>query len=704
MYSHKKPSFAVIFPGLCVLIILFVTVSLSSIFVFNFRSIASRSVIERTKDQINIMRDKVISPFQGWSSLVYHGAFVAAPFLAKDPIEPEDAHALEDIFARIQQSQDGVSQLYATSIQRWIEPGGFVISSLRVPADPNWDNTTRSWFVGAKANPGKIAYAEPYIAANTGDLTTALSTVITDIQGRELGIIAGNVSIAFLTDLIKSYTPLPKQETYFLNNQGLFITHADQEAVLKKDFFTEFGLEVYRDQVLRLSAASDAFAVLDQDNFIYGVFVPGPDWILLTKVPQPVIFAETNRITFTLIALALGLVLVVSFISIILTRSLVRPLQELEAFSGNVSQGDFSGTVPEYQIKETGLLSEGFNAINANISALVNHIIGSFETMHRYAEELRTVMERNAFSTVKITESVHTITAQIRECSKQTGQNTDSVIHIDQEIESFNVTVAEQGKQIAIASQCIKDVVESISAEEQLIAGLSEQIKRLVESAELEHSHILKSAEIVSQMNGDSEALVEMNLVIAGVADQTNLLAMNAAIEAAHAGESGKGFAVVAEEIRKLAETTADQAKNSSATLLAIKQRIGEISNLSGIIEQSYGETNDFIQAINRQVKEIRQAAEYQDTGSAQIFQGLAAIDKITKQVENYAVTIKQEARTYLGNAKQLAESINLIERQIQDISGQIEQVSRSFQTSMEQNTEALESMNQALKQLKIRT
>jgi archaellum component FlaC len=62
--------------------------------------------------------------------------------------------------------------------------------------------------------------------------------------------------------------------------------------------------------------------------------------------------------------------------------------------------------------------------------------------------------------------------------------------------------------------------------------------------------------------------------------------------------------------------------------------------------------------------------------------------------VEHYAVTIKQEARTYLGNAKQLSESINLIERQIQDIRGQIEQVSRSFQTSMEQNTEAIESMN----------
>ena len=193
MYSHKKTSFAVIFLGFYVLIILFVTASLGGIFVFNFRSMAFRSVLEWNKNQINITRDRVISPFQQWESLLYHRAFAAAPFLAQDPIEPED------VFPRMQQSQEGVSQLYATSTQRWTEPGGFVSSSLRTPADPHWDTTTRSWYIGAKAKSEKIAYAEPYIAANTGDLPT----VITDIQGRELGIIAGNVSIAFLTDLIQ---------------------------------------------------------------------------------------------------------------------------------------------------------------------------------------------------------------------------------------------------------------------------------------------------------------------------------------------------------------------------------------------------------------------------------------------------------------------------------------------------------------------
>ncbi|MDR2394797.1 MAG: hypothetical protein LBD93_11690 [Treponema sp.] len=126
---------------------------------------------------------------------------------------------------------------------------------------------------------------------------------------------------------------------------------------------------------------------------------------------------------------------------------------------------------------------------------------------------------------------------------------------------------------------------------------------------------------------------------------------------------SQKGFVVVAAEIWKLSETTANHAKRSGVTLLAIKLCIGEIAKLSGIIEGSYGATNACIQVINRQMqmKEIRQATAVQDTGSAQVLQGLTAIG-ITKQVRNYAVTIKQEAGIYLGNAKQLTECITPIE------------------------------------------
>jgi methyl-accepting chemotaxis protein len=279
----------------------------------------------------------------------------------------------------MQASQDGIRRFYAVSSKGWTEPGGFVISSLRVPGEPDWDTTTRSGYIGAKVNPGKVAYAEPYIAPNTGDLTTGLSTIITDMETRELGIIPGNGSIAFLPELTAGYASVPDQETYFFNKQGLFIIPSDEDAGLQKDFFTEFGLEAYRDPVIGLNAVSNTFSLLDKVNFIYGVFVPGPDWILLTKVPQGLIFGETNRIIFIIIALALGLVLGLSLISIILIRGFARPLQPVEALSGHIFQGDFSGTAPEYPIRETGLLAEGFNAIHANIGTLVNHMVRSFE-------------------------------------------------------------------------------------------------------------------------------------------------------------------------------------------------------------------------------------------------------------------------------------------------------------------------------------
>ncbi|MDR1302394.1 MAG: methyl-accepting chemotaxis protein, partial [Treponema sp.] len=645
----KKKSFAVIFPGLCVTIIVFVTATLSCIFVINFRSLSSRNVIDHTQDRINAMKEVVLSSFETWSALVRYAGFATVPFLTQDPM---GMGQVEDIFARIQGSQTGVWLLYATSSKKWTEPGGYAIFSDRTPRAETWDNTTRNWYISARTTPGKIAYADPYIAQNSGQLTTTLSTIITDAQGKELGVIAGDVSIGFLTGLLKGKGDLTEQETYILDKQGLFITHPDQKAVLQKDFFIESGLARYRNQILGLQAGSQPFSLLDEHNFIYGVFIPGPDWLLVTTIPRSIISQETDRITFLLIGLAVGLVVVVSLISVIFTRGLVRPLQELELFSRALSQGDFSGTVPEYRTKEAGQLAEGFNTINTKISVLVKRIIGSFETMNKYAKELRGVMEQNAVSTGKITESVHGITARIRECAEKTGENTESAAHINHEIKAFSTTVGEQARQIGVAFQVIKEVVESISGEKRLITGLSKQIEGLVGSAELEHKHIMRSGEIIGQVEVDSEALVEMNKVIAGVAEQTNLLAMNAAIEAAHAGEAGRGFGVVAAEIRKLSETTANQAKSSSATLLTIKQRIGEVAKLSGIIEGAYGETNGYIQRIKEEVGEIREAAECQDGGSGEILEGLREIEGVTKQVGRYVGTIQEEADASLGNSK----------------------------------------------------
>ncbi|MDR3334120.1 MAG: methyl-accepting chemotaxis protein [Treponema sp.] len=696
MKNHKRPSFAALFTVLCLTMILFITVSVSLIFFINFYAVSRRQVITNTSESINNLRDTVVNQFTQWSALVRYSSFGAAPFMSQEVV---DTKTVEVFFKRIVDAQSDVWLLYSTNNLVWNEPGGYAIFSDGMLRAADWNNTQRSWFTGAKATPGKIVYADPYIAANSGLLTTAISTNVYSESGEDLGVIAGNVSIGFLDEMLKQSSSLPKQQTYFLNKQGLFVTNPDVDAVLKKNFFTESGLEPYQNSVLSASS----FSRMDKNIFIYSVLIPDVDWILVSTIPVSVIFAEANRLLVILAGISIGLLVFATFISIILTRHMVRPLRDLEAFSAELAAGDFSGTSPDYGTAEAVRLSDGFNMINENISGLVKNIMESFQSMQAYTQESQRAMNQASRATGEITNSIHAIITHIKEGADMTGQNTRSIAHIDDEIASFNKIVVEQSQQISISSTAITEVVASISGEEKSIGVLSTQITNLIQSSSAEHDYIVKSSAMIKQVDTDSEALVEMNRVIAGVANNTNLLAMNAAIEAAHAGEAGKGFAVVADEIRKLSETTAKQAKDSSATLLTIKNRITEIAKMSNSIETSYSHTNELILAINQVVAEIRNAAAEQGSGSAQILQSIEQIEGITEKVRNGAGSIKREVDGSTAISMQLSTIISTIEQQISVCAEQIADSSRLTSTSVEHNIERLNTLGTAIKRLRVR-
>jgi methyl-accepting chemotaxis protein len=180
---------------------------------------------------------------------------------------------------------------------------------------------------------------------------------------------------------------------------------------------------------------------------------------------------------------------------------------------------------------------------------------------------------------------------------------------------------------------------------------------------------------------------------------------MNAAIEAAHAGDAGRGFAVVADEIRKLSETTAEQAKNSNQTLTAIRGRINDIAKIAGLIEGAFGQTAAIVQGINSMVQEIKNAMEQQSRGSALILQSLERINGITEEVQRGAEKIKAESDQTIGAMVKLKEGSLTIEQEIGGIVAQVKQVSESAQaahTTVGQNSEGLESLYGAIARFKM--
>jgi methyl-accepting chemotaxis protein len=167
----------------------------------------------------------------------------------------------------------------------------------------------------------------------------------------------------------------------------------------------------------------------------------------------------------------------------------------------------------------------------------------------------------------------------------------------------------------------------------------------------------------IQEIARESEGLLEINAVMQTIASQTNLLSMNAAIEAAHAGEAGKGFAVVAGEILKLADSSSEPSKTIGAVLKKIKESIDKITESTGIVLTRFQAIDSDIRIVSEQEENIRSAMEEQGEGSKQILEAVGQLNDITQQVKGGSMEM-------LGGSKEVIRESKNLEQVTQEISG----------------------------------
>lgn len=397
-----------------------------------------------------------------------------------------------------------------------------------------------------------------------------------------------------------------------------------------------------------------------------------------------------NRTYLMLGLLALGVGSVGILLILLYIMHFFKRMNGVKTAMENLSGGarDLSARLPIHGSSELDVLSEACNKMMEQLQEMVKTMLISLSSLTSNSTNL-SAQNRETLELIETADrAVHDI------YSKAENQNslTESVNH---EIERVRHAVIQLDDKI---DQQIAAVIQSSGAVEEIsanIASVDHSIGRIAQ----EYTEIVaetargreKQDDVATKIDiiqRQAVGLAEANEVISHIAEQTNLLAMNAAIEAAHAGDAGKGFSVVADEIRALAETSAEQTKAIMALISDIQNAVVGIVEASKGSSQSFSQLGEKITVLDSSLQEVRAGMDEQNRGAQDIMDMMRVLNSVASALSESSQQMKQETQAVVGKITQLRESSQDILNSGSNTSIQLSQMSNFAQAASNQSQE----------------
>lgn len=522
-------------------------------------------------------------------------------------------------------------------------------------------NADKAWYKETMTGAKDSFMSSPVVSQATGKIIVNSIALAKDASGQHVGMVLAAIYVDAVTDMVSNLKLGADGYSLLVAKDGTYIVNPDEESIMKKKISEDedAGMKALGEKML--SGEAGVYKYKDKagkDMIAFYNPIKATGWGMATVAYQDELFAPVGNVVKIMAGISILLLVLISLGVVLTVNRTMRPLSIMMDELHLLANGDFRERPSRVTVhNELGQLAQALRDMRHGVSTAFRAVSQSAESLSASAEELNATTEQSAQAANQVADSIVRV-------AQGTSEQLDAVNSTSQAIGGLNDKVQHIAGQATAAADQGRAAADVARNGGQTLEQAISQIKHIEQSTN-------ESTRVVTALGERSTAIGQIVDTISTIAEQTNLLALNAAIEAARAGEHGRGFAVVADEVRKLAESSQDAAKQ-----------------IAGLIQETRKDTENAVAGMQAGSEEVRVGTQNIISMGESFRRIIEIVEQVSTQVQGISASISSMAengqeivghvRTIEGTSRSAAEEAETVSAATEEQTASVQEIANA--------------------------